>query len=300
MSPLYSLSRRYLAAGSVHQSEPLPPIRGDRSVGVGPDLGVVPVPLDERLAVGARFRSGEVDLLLFEHADRVTADVPLVGVAVAGLEVVDDDAAQRALAFRHAAAVAPPGSLVVDQHRNRAAVLVTERSGHAAGVVGRSEIAFVDVGVAAVGQGEFHLPERDVGVNVLVGELADRLLLADEVAGRSGRLADDVGRRQSAERVAFGIGLLGEGHAVERDFHLRVAFQRVVVRRVELQAVSVAAVEHLHVGRLGVHRVVVALRAVLGVVSTLALSLSLITMPSKLASGLLITTCPLSPLISVR
>ena len=169
---------------------------------------------------------------------------------------MDDDAAQRALAFRHAAAVAPPGSLVVDQHRDRAAVLVVECAGYAADEVRRSEVALVDIGVAAVGQGEFHLPERDVGVNVLVGELADRFLLAEEVAGRAGRLADDVPGRQSAERVAFGIGLLGEGHAVERDFHLRVAFQRVVVRRVELQAVSVAAVEHLHVGRLGVHRVV--------------------------------------------
>ena len=231
-------------------------VRGDRAVGVGLDFGVVPVPLHERFAVGGSLRCGESDLLLFEHADRITADVSLVRIAVAGLQVVDDDAAQRAFAFGHAASVAPPRGLVVDQHRDRIAVLVVERAGYAAGVVRRSEIAFVDVRVAAVGQSELDLFERNVGIDILVGKLADRLLLADEVARRAGRLPDDVGGRKSAERIAFGIGLLGEGQAVERDLHGRIACQRVVRRRVELQAVAVAAVEHLYVSRLGVYRVV--------------------------------------------
>ena len=190
----------------------------------------------------------------------VTADVT-VGFVVAGgvvlpLETreqfVDDDAREFARPVGQAAAVAAVETrgigveidvLTLDVAHERRAFL---RTVGARGV----GIPLVDRGQRAFADRQFAVGERDIGVNVIVGQLPDALLLARNVGRRAQLRADDHGRLHALERETVRIGVVHQPHALQRELDAAVTHEDVVVGRLGLDHESQAAVYALDVGGL--------------------------------------------------
>ena len=117
-------------------------------------------------------------------------------------------------------------------------------------------VALVDRRERTLADRQFAVGERDVGVDVVVGQLADALLLARNVRRRAQLRADDHGRLHALEGETVGIGVVHEPHAFERELDAAVTHEDVVVGRFGLDQEAQAAVDALDIGGLLAHLVV--------------------------------------------
>ena len=207
-----------------------------------------------------------VEIRFRNVAQLVAADIPVRFVVAARVvlpleareQLVDDDAREFARTVGQAAAVAAVETrrvgvevdvLALDVAHERRALF---RAVGARGV----GVTLVDRGQRAFADRQFAVGERDVGVDVVVGQLADALLLVRNVRRRAQLRADDHGRFHAFEGETAGIGVVYEPHALERELDAAVTHEDVVVGRFGLDQETHAAVDALDVGGLLAHLVV--------------------------------------------
>ena len=137
-----------------------------------------------------------------------------------------DDARDRAFAVGHL--LEPPVAAVVGHQVDHVAVAVD---------YGRRVVAVEAVGVVDMHGNETsgaygHLAafERHLGVEVCVGQLVDEAAFGGQFFGRAGLFGDDVVLCHAAERVAFGVALLGQRESLAPEFEFVVTLQVVLLR----------------------------------------------------------------------
>ena len=207
-----------------------------------------------------------VEIRFRDVAQLIAADVSVRFVVAARIvlpleareQFVDDDARKFARAVGQAAAVAAVETrrvgVEVDvfaldvAHERRALLRAVGARGIGVALVDRRERTLADR--------QFAVGERDVGVDVVVGQLADALLLARNVRRRAQLRADDHGRLHALEGETVGIGVVHEPHAFERELDAAVTHEDVVVGRFGLDQEAQAAVDALDIGGLLAHLVV--------------------------------------------
>ena len=188
------------------------------------------------------------DLVAADEAERrIVVHFGRVG-SVAPFEtretLVDDDARNLARAVGQARAVAAVGAVGVGQHVHVVAVDVAhEQRVFADAACARADrIALVDGRDRAFAYGELDVLQGDVGVDVVVGELAHPLLLHGNVRCRTRNARNDHRLGDVAQFIAVGgLDQVARG-ALNEDLHVVVLFEDVVFGRGGLDGDAVFAV----------------------------------------------------------
>ena len=188
------------------------------------------------------------DLVAADEAERrIVVHFGRVG-SVAPFEtretLVDDDARDLARAVGQARAVAAVGAVGVGKHVHVVAVDVAhEQRVFADAACARADrIALVDGRDRAFAYGELDVLQGDVGVDVVVGELAHPLLLHGNVRCRTRNARNDHRLGDVAQFIAVGgLDQVARG-ALNENLHVVVLFEDVVFGRGGLDGDAVFAV----------------------------------------------------------